>query len=193
MSLRLISLMSLLCLPAAVVAQSEHPESYQIYGGYAYLSNSMNGVPGSRKPLNGWDASVGFPAWHSLRFKVDVASFRGTNLGAAQDPYSIMGGAQFTWHFKRESVFAEGLAGDIGINEYWGAGGTRGATASFATLLGGGVDTWLTRHMALRASGDYQHSNFALFHTLQNGDNPYRIPGLPNNFGRVSCGLVWQF
>jgi hypothetical protein len=22
---------------------------------------------------------------------------------------------------------------------------------------------------------------------------PYRIPGLPNNFGRISSGLVWQF
>ena len=193
MPLRLLSLVALLCLPAAVYAQPERPERYQIYGGYAFLSNSMNGVPGSRQPLNGWNASVGFPAWHSLRFKIDVASFRGSNLGAPQHPFSIMAGAQYGWHVKRESVFVEGLAGDIGMNKYWGAGGTRGGTASFVALLGGGLDTPITRRIAFRVSGGYQYSYFTLFSSMQTGEVPYRIPGLPTNFGRISSGLVWKF
>ena len=125
MPLRLFSLVALLCLSTAVYAQRESPARYQIYGGYAFLSNSINGVPGSHHPLNGWDVSLGFPAWHSLRFKIDVASFRGSNLGAPQNPLSIMGGAQYARRVKRESVFVEGLAGDIAMNEYWGAAEAR--------------------------------------------------------------------
>jgi hypothetical protein len=193
MPLRLFPLISLLCLSTAVLAQSERPARYQIYGGYAYLSNTMNGVPGSRHALNGWDASVGFPAWHSLRFKIDVASFRGSNLGAPQNPLSIMGGGQYGWHVKRESVFVEGLVGNIAMNEYWGASGTRGGTASFAALLGGGLDTPITRRIAFRVSGGYQYSYFALVSSMQTGELPYRIPGLPTNFGRISSGLVWKF
>jgi hypothetical protein len=136
---------------------------------------------------------VGFPAWHSLRFKIDVASFRGSNLGAPQNPLSIMGGAQYARRVKRESVFVEGLAGDIAMNEYWGAGGTRGGTASFASLLGGGLDTPITRRIAFRVSGGYQYSYFALVSSMQTGEVPYRIPGLPTNFGRISSGLVWKF
>jgi len=85
------------------------PRTLQIYGGYTFLSNTINGVPGSRQPLNGWDAAVAFPAWHNLRFKIDTYAYRGTNLGAPQHPFFIMGGGQYTWRVRRESVFVEGL------------------------------------------------------------------------------------
>jgi hypothetical protein len=40
--------------------------------------------------------------------------------------------------------------------------------------------------------GGYQYAYFAL--APPTGNNvPYRIPGLPTNFGRISTGLVWQF
>jgi hypothetical protein len=58
----LVSLIALLCLSSALHAQSKAPASYQIYGGYTFLSNTFNGVPGSRQPLNGWDASMAFPS-----------------------------------------------------------------------------------------------------------------------------------
>jgi hypothetical protein len=193
MPTRLFSLIALMCFSTALCAQQEPPAHYQIYGGYAFLSNSMNGVPGSRQPLNGWDASLGFPSWHNLRFKIDVAGYRGTNLGAPQHPYSITGGAQYEWRFKRETAFVEFLGGDIGINENWGAGQIRGETASIAMLMGGGLDTRLTRRIALRVSGDYQYSNFGLAGPASLGSVPYKIPGLPNNFVRMSSGLVWRF
>jgi hypothetical protein len=189
---RLFSLIALLCLSAALHAQSEGPAHYQIYGGYAFLSNSFNGVPGSRQPLNGWDAAVAFPSWHRVRFKVDVASYRGTNLGAPQHAASIMGGVQYTWKFKRESVFVEGLGGDIGLNKNWGAAQAPGGTASFSTLAGGGLDSRLARHVAFRVSGGFQWSNFALIGPAPSLV-PYRIAGLPTNFGRISTGIVWQF
>lgn len=200
MPLRLLPLIAVLCLPAALCAQSgtsaapaEAPVRYQIYGGYSYLSNSLNGVPGSHHGLNGWDAGVGFPAWHNLRFKIDVSAYNGTNLGAAQKPYFIVGGGQYDFHLKRETIFAEGMGGVGGVNKVWGTNfpsPTTGATASFAAVAGGGLDTRITRHLAVRVGGDFQYSYFSLNAQYS---VPYRIAGLPTNFGRVAGGLVWLF
>jgi hypothetical protein len=188
---RLFSLIALLCLSSALHAQTEAPARYQIYGGYTFLSNSLNGVAGSHQPLNGLDAAVAFPSWHGLRFKIDTSAYRGTNLGAPQRPYFILGGGQYTWRVRREFVFVEGLGGVGGANKSWGANNAIGQTASFAALLGGGLDTPLTRHIAFRVSGGFQYSYFALMYPITLV--PYRIPGLPTNFGRISSGLVWQF
>jgi hypothetical protein len=188
---RLVSLIALLCLSSALHAQSEAPARYQVYGGYSYLSNSINGVPGSRQPLNGWDASLAFFSWHGLRFKLDTYAYRGTNLGAPQHPLFIMGGGQYNWRIKRESVFVEGLLGEAGMNSNWGANQTIGYTASISTLAGGGLDTPLSRHISFRVSGGFQYAYFNL-----GGPQiaiPYRPPGLPTYFGRISSGLVWQF
>lgn len=189
---RLLSLIAMLCLTQLLYAQNrEVPARFQVFGGYSYLSNSLNGVPGSRQPLNGWDASVAFGAWHNLRFKIDVSAYYGTNLGAPQHPYFILGGAQYSRRLGRETVYGEGLGGTGGTNEFWGANQTRGNTASFAALMGGGLDTPITRRVAFRVSGGYQYSYFALAGLKTN--IPYRIPGLPTNFGRISSGLVFQF
>jgi hypothetical protein len=189
---RLLPLIAVLCWSSALQAQSEPPPRFQLYGGYSFLSDSFNGVPGSRQPLNGWDAAMAFPSWHHIRFKIDASSYRGTNLGAPQDAFFIMGGAQFTWCLNRESLFAEGLAGDAGLNRTWPANQVPGETASFVGLMGGGLDTPLRRRIAFRVSGGFQYSYFALV-----GPPPiflpYRTPGLPTNFGRISSGLVWQF
>jgi hypothetical protein len=188
---RLTLLIALFCLScAALHAQSPPPPRFQIYGGYSYLSNTLNGVPGSRQALNGFDASLGFPQWHGLRFKIDVSGYRGMNLGTAQDPYFIVGGAQYGRRIGREFIFMEAMGGDGGTKANWGAGGIKGTSASFSTLLGGGVDTRLSRHLAFRAVGDFQYMNFYL---VKGNFVHYRTPGLPNYFGRASSGLVWQF
>ena len=175
---RLFLLIALLCLSPVLHAQSGAPARYQIYGGYSFLSNSLNGVPGSHQPLNGWVAAVAFPSWHSLRFKLDTYAYRGTNLGAPQHALFIMG------------VFVEGLGGTGSANKSWAANNALGQTASFAALVGGGLDTRLTRRIAFRVEGGFQYSYFALAGQYS---APYRIPGLPTDFGRVSSGLVWQF
>jgi hypothetical protein len=188
---RILPVIALLCISTALHAQSEARARYQVYGGYSYFSNTINGVPGSHQPLNGFDASVAFPSWRHLRFKVDFSSYRGTNLGAPQHPYFILGGAQYTWRIGRESVFVEGLGGTGGANQSWATNNAIGQTASFAAVAGGGLDTPLSRHIAFRVDGGFQYSYFAL---EQSGSLvPYRIPGLPTDFGRISSGLVWQF
>lgn len=183
-------LIALVCMPVTLAAQSAQSIPYEFSGGYSYQSNSFNGVPGSEHGLNGWDAAVAFPAWHNLRFKMDVAGYSGTNLGAPQHPIAIMGGGQYEQTFHRERFFAEALFGEISLNRNWGANGHLGGTASFSSLLGGGVDTPVNRHFALRVEGGVRFANFALIEAANN-TTPYRIPGLPYKFGTISSGLVW--
>jgi hypothetical protein len=189
---RLLCLIALLCLSCALHAETEAPARFQIFGGYSYQSNSFNGVPGSRQGLNGWDAAAGFPAWHRLRFVIDIYGYRGTNLGAPQNPVFFTGGGQYGWRLGRETLFVEALVGDAGLNKSWAGNQMLGGTASFATLVGGGVDTRLTRRIAFRASAGYQYTYFNLV-TPPPGNLPYRIPGLPTNFAHLSTGLVWGF
>jgi hypothetical protein len=196
MTIRLVLLFALLQMAAAVHAQNEataqKPARFQLYGGYAFVSNSPNGQPGEQQPMNGWNASIGIPLWRFIRFKVDVSSYRATNLGAQEDVYYILGGPVFTRRFGRETVFLEALAGDGGINRYWGPQASPGETASFATVVGGGFDTAISRSVAVRVSGGYQWSNFQLINNVTN-IVPIYTPGLPDKFARITTGLVWSF
>ena len=188
---RLFALTALLCLSSALHAQSEPPPMhYTLFGGYSYFSNSINGVPGSRQALNGWNAAITFPFFHDLKVRADVSSYRGNNLNAPQHPYFILGGAQFNHHFGREMVFVDGLIGDGGINNNWGANGVAGETASFSAVLGGGLDTRISRRFAFRAEADSQYAYFWLSGKYA---VPYRVPNLPNHFFRLSSGVVWSF
>jgi len=186
------ALLLLACGSAFPQHEAAPPARHEVSAGYSFLSNSFNGVPGARQPLNGWDASLALSPWHGLRFKAESFGYRGTNLGAPQNPLFILGGAQYERRIGRETAFVEGLAGDVTINRDWGAGKSRGETASFATLLGGGLDTPLSTHFALRASAGFIYENIALQGPLPY-IKPYRIPGLPNFFARISTGLVWRF
>jgi len=187
---RIVSMLLFICLSTVLQAQSEDKLGYQVYGGYSLLSNSLDGLPGSHHELNGFDSALAFRPWHSLRFRLDFSAYTGTNLGAPQHPYFILGGGQYSWRIRRESVFAEGMIGTGGANKTWAPNGAQGQTASFASMLGGGLDTPLTRRFAYRVEGGYQYSYFVLIGNL---NVPYRVPGLPRNFGRVSTGLVWKF
>lgn len=190
MRFRHFPILALLCLPLSSLGQTSAHAPYQIFGGFSALSNSFNGLPGSHSPLIGWDAAVAFPAWHNVRFKLDVSGFNGENLGAPQNAFFIMGGAQYDHAWHRERLFAHALFGDGGLNRNWGPNGALGGTASFAVLLGGGVDTPISPHFAFRVEGDMQHTNFALIQSRSN-PVPYRIPGLPTYFGRFTTGIVW--
>ncbi|MGD0734282.1 MAG: hypothetical protein ABR976_04005 [Terracidiphilus sp.] len=188
---RLHVLAALLCLSSALLAQSEARQRYQLYGGYSFLSNSLNGVTDYHQGISGFDASLAIPPWHRLSFKVDFASYRGSNLGAPQHPYFIFGGGQYTMHLGREGIFGEALLGEGGANSTWAANNGIGQTASFASLVGGGLDTPLSHRLAWRVSAGYQYSYFILQHS--HTEVPYQVPGLPNNFGRLSSGLVFKF
>ena len=190
MRLRSALVLSLVSMPLGAVAQSTSSPPFELSGGFAYLTNSFNGVPGARQALPGWEAAAAFPPWHNLRFKVDVSEFSGSNLGAKQRPYSILGGGQYEWSLHRERLFAQALFGETSLNRYWGPNGTPGGTASFTVLLGGGLDTRVSRHFAIRVEGNVEHTNFALVESVA-VPAPYQIPGLPRFSGRISTGVVW--
>jgi hypothetical protein len=196
MRLHLFPLAVLFC-PLALAGQSAQSVQsagsppYEIYAGYSLLSNSFNGIPGSRQALNGEEASLAFPGWHGIRVKVDVTRFSGTNLDAKQQATFIMGGGEYEHTFHRERLFAEALFGDVGMNRYWGPGAHPGESASFATSLGGGFDTPVSHHFAIRVQGDYRFTNLALIEAINNAQ-PYRVPGQPQNFASVTTGLVWM-
>lgn len=186
----LVALPALFTASLAAQTQPTTVARWQISGGVVGLSNSFNGVPGEREPLLGWDAAVAFPAWHALRFKVDVSGYNGRNLGASQQSVFILAGAQYEHALGRERLFAQALFGDVRMTRNWGPGGQRGNTASFAALLGGGLDTPLSRQFAVRVEADMQHTNLAVL-SPPPASAPYKIPGLPTYFGRFSAGLVW--
>lgn len=198
MSSRLVLRIVLPFIAAAIHAQSAAPASYesryQLFGGYSFLSNSLNGVSGAHRPLNGYEAALAIPPWHDLRFKLNVFQYRGTNLGAIEHPYFVMGGGQYGKNVGKEAVFLEAMAGIGNVNARWGANKTIGDTASFSGLLGGGADTPLTPHFALRVEGDLQYAYFKA-NASQNPNTgvPTYVPGLPNYFGRIATGLVWRF
>jgi len=194
----------LFAAPAVFGQETSLVNRYQMYGGYSWLSNSINGVSGAHQGLNGWEYAFAIPPWHDLRFKLNAFSYRGTNLGAAQHPYFIMGGGQYGKTFGRESPFVEVMfgVGNTGKAD-WGANNEAthlaaypGDTASFAMNLGGGLDTPISRSFAIRVQGDLQYSYFQQFEKLV-GVPPHRtpvyVPNLPNYFGRVSTGIVWRF
>jgi hypothetical protein len=154
----------------------------------------LNGVSGSGQPLNGYEVAFAIPPWHNLRYKMSVFQFRGTNLGAVEHPYFVMAGGQYGRNFGRESAFVEALAGVGNVNQDWGANKTIGDSASFSAILGGGLDTPLSRHFAFRAQGDYQYAYFKQAATRNPGTGvPTYVSGLPTNFGRIAAGIVWRF
>jgi hypothetical protein len=191
----LLSFAATLCAQTELAAryQSDLSSRYQLFGGYSYFSNSINGVSGSRQPLNGYEVAFAIPPWHNLRYKMSVIQYRGTNLGAVEHPYFVMAGGQYGTNIRREAVFVEALAGVGNVNADWGENKTIGQTASFSAILGGGFDTPLTRQFALRVQGGYQYAYFKQVVSRNINGVPIYVPGLPTNFARFSSGLVWRF
>jgi hypothetical protein len=197
---RFSAFLALLCFSVMVHAQavpavheSGGPEHYQLYGGYSYQSNTFNGVPGHQQSLNGWELSFAFPQMlRGLRFKMDTTQYRANNYGAPQNAYYILAGFQYSHKFGHETLYGEVLGGELGLNQDWGPNAHIGMTASFATVLGGGVDTPISRRFAIRTGGDFVWENLALI-IAKNNSQPYRVPGLPNFFGKFNGGVVWKF
>jgi hypothetical protein len=184
-------LVLILCLQLLVGKAQTPAAPYQLSGSFSSLSNSFNGVPGSRQPLLGWDGNVAFPPWHNLRFVLDFSGYQGTNLGSPQRGHFSTAGGEYSHRIGRETIFGKMLFGDANLNKNWAANGAIGTLASFTLYGGSGIDTSLDRHFSLRVEGGVQHTNFALETSTTSGFPYYRIPGLPSNFARFSTGLVW--
>jgi hypothetical protein len=183
--------MLIVCLPLWVGEAQTATAPYQLSGSFSVLSNSFNGVPGSRQPLLGWGGNAAFPPWHNLRLVLDYTTYQGTNLGSPQRAHFPTAGGQYSHRIGRESIFGKMLFGEGWLNKNWAANGATGTLASFTVYAGGGIDTPLGRHFSLRVEGGAEHTNFAFKLNSTSLFPYYRIPGLPSNFGRFSTGIVW--
>jgi len=94
-------------------------DPYQLFGGYSFLSNSINGVSGFDQPLNGYEVAFAIPPWHNLRFMLNAFQYRGTNLGVIEHPYLIMAGGQYRRNLGKKAAFVEALAGEGNVNADW--------------------------------------------------------------------------
>jgi hypothetical protein len=191
---RLCWCIGFLFLTTTLYAQTDYSRRYQLFGGYSFLSNSINGVSGSQQSLNGYEIAFAIPPWHDLRFKMNMFQYRGTNQGAVEHPYFIMGGGQYGRNVGRDNLFVEAMLGEGGVNADWGANKTIGQTASFSALVGGGLDIPFAPRFAFRVQGDYQYAYFKQAASRNPGTGvPVYVSGLPTNFGRFSSGIVWRF
>jgi hypothetical protein len=193
----LLTLLALFCLSLELAAQSAASAPVQVYGAYSRLSNSFNGAPGEHQPLNGWNSGIAFQPWHHLRFRFDYSMYRGTNLGDPQHAFFIMGGGQYETMIHRERIYAVALVGEGGLDGQWFKddttgykNGHTGTIASLAEFLGGGADTPIGDHFAVRVEGGVQHSNFVPIEP-DPVSQPYHLDGIPNYFGRLSAGIDW--
>lgn len=176
--------------------QQQWQSLYELYGGCGLLSNSPNGVKGARQPLNGFEAELAMLRWHGLRFKVATSDYRGTNLNAQEHLLFLTGGGEYDHRLgPREVGFLEGLMGNVAMNKNWMQNGAAGQTTSFLGIVGGGLDTPIGHHLAIRVKGDALYMNLhpALSTVVQYPAYPNTVHGLPNFYARVGAGLVWYF
>jgi hypothetical protein len=157
-----------------------------IYAGYSFLTQNLRGGTG----LNGWEVAYSASEGHGLRFKADVFSYTGTDVGAQQKPMYFMVGQEVGHGFLGTRIFAHGLVGMAHTYGDWFYGGSGNGTYhantnSFVADFGGGLDKTLAGPMAWRFQGDYLYSNFTV--------NDNQIHTLPNHFVRLSTGLVIRF
>ena len=118
--------MLIVCLPLWVGEAQTATAPYQLSGSFSALSNSFNGVPGSRQPLLGWGGNAAFPPWHNLRLVLDYTTFQGKNLGSPQHAHLPTAGGQYSHLSGRESIFGKMLFGEGWLNKNWAANGAHG-------------------------------------------------------------------
>ena len=138
--------MLIVCLPLWVGEAQTATAPYQLSGSFSVLSNSFNGVPGSRQPLLGWGGNAAFPAWHNLRFVLDYTYYQGTNLGSPQHAHFPTAGGQYSHRIGRESIFGKMLFGEGWLNKNWAANGAARDACVFHGLRG-----WRNRHPSEQA------------------------------------------
>ena len=189
-------LLSGLLLPATLTAQNTHSEAsdpgkYDLFGGYSLLSNSFNGHNSatSHTPLNGWNAALSAPVSRVSRgfgIKADVSGYYGTSLFSPQHPIFVLGGAQYSKHFGKETGYVEGLVGIGHLNKNWWWARVRGKHEFIYRSRGRGLDTPIARNLSFRGGREILlDANF----TIPNDE----IHALPNYFARISTGLVRRF
>jgi hypothetical protein len=143
-------------------------DKVEIFGGYSYLR--LDSSP--QVNLNGWEASGQYKITNWFGAVADFSGDYGSPLGVSSSLHTFLFGPQVSWH-ARVSPFAHVLIGGA----HFSADG--GSTTSFASAIGGGIDTRLTDRFSWRIiQGDYLITRFG---------------SQTQNNARVSTGIVVRF
>jgi hypothetical protein len=147
------------------------------FGGYSFLNAGTSGLT-ARQNLNGFEGAVAVHANKWLAGEIDLSSYYKTikilNVGTfAFRDYAGMAGPRVNI----SKLFLHVLAGidHLSGSTNFYAAGTSAKSNVLAGAGGGGVQWNVSRHLALRVSGDYVLSRFG---------------GLNQNNIRAAVGLV---
>jgi len=160
------------------------PAHTQVFVGYGWLSNSLNGNSG-RHPLSGADVAAGLRLTRNLQAKVEANTYYGTNLQAPQRPDFLLLGVQYGRRVGRLNPWADAMAGMAHANPGWSTAPGPHSQWCVSPAADAGLDYQLTRHTAWRVQGGFVHADF----TLQD----YLVRKLPNYFARAATGIVVRF
>lgn len=153
--------------PASRLEQSR----FEAFGGYGFFSSGfsqknvvvINGVfidLHPLRPLNGWDVAFSVRVIAGLSLKADLAGYYGNSdygIGGSIPQRALYQfyGVQYARRVRREVLFAESLVGSRRLNpDYSGGSESTNPITSLAYTFGGGLDTPMTSHLAVRIESD---------------------------------------
>jgi len=160
---------------ASVQSSWEHPlpggrqnSLLELYSGYSYVSNSLNGAMGS----------FGFNVKPWFQIAGDSSYDFITTAGVKNVLYANHYGGRFYYRHRGWSFtpFVEGLVGGSRLET--SGGGTNTSTNCLSYKAGGGIDIRVSRHWEIRAVNvDYYHSSFGT-NAAQNNNNYWASAGV---------------
>jgi hypothetical protein len=184
--------------PAAAVGvslsrfdESDTPR-VEFAGGYSFLNADTSGFSQVRQNVNGFESSVTFYGIRRLGAEGNFSSYflsqseNTINLGSGavdldQREYAILGGPRYNLG----KLFVHGLLGMDRISLV--PLGTRVAQDSLAAAVGVGAEWRLSRHLAIRTSGDWYYTHHNLWNFVTPGYPSY----MQDNF-RISVGIAYR-
>jgi hypothetical protein len=153
------------------LALAQIPTSGNVFFGYSYVNTNV--FP-NRISTNGWEGSLEGKVLPFIGIVADLSAYYGsesvsilppcpignpncgpivTSVGTAEHNYLF--GPRVSFSIAKFRPFAEALIGAGHINAH-----AAGASTSFATAIGGGLDYKLLRILAWRFQGDYLQTRF---------------------------------
>ena len=141
--------------------------------------------PWEARGFNGFEASGTFKLVSHVGAEANfVAAFSPTNQFSLR---TVMGGPRLSANFGQLAPYGHLLFGALTFN----TSGLTNTATSFALVLGGGADLWITRHIGARLiQFDYLRNNNSA--AVLGFEHPSGTTG-PGNRYRIATGIVFRF
>ena len=163
---------------AASSLKAQEKKEFEVSGNYQYVRfNPGSGASGINCQGGSGSAAAYLTASFGIVGEFGACKVTGLPSGASAHEMDFLFGPRVYFHSHgRLSPFVQGLFGSERFSA--GVSGVGSASSNaFATALGGGADVTLSRHLSLRAQGDYLYTHFG---------------GASQNNFRLQTGIVWR-